>query len=239
MHRFLSPACLVLLFAVLAVSSASIAQERQCGVNRSIDKISERVYHFGSDIQYGAYIVGSEAIAAVYGHYCPCGTMQWLKTQLAQRHNVPVKYVILSHDRPDHICNTQVFEDTAIAIGHANILPHIDRERRQSMVPSITFDHSMEILLGGVTVKLLYFGPSHSDNLIRVHVPDEKVMIAVDMAKGRSLFPDYRDMDVHSILRVFKILGNLGDVDLVLPGHGPVADQQTTKRSAPLYSGAA
>lgn len=155
MHRFLSPVCLVLLFAVLAVSSASIAQERQWGVNRSIDKISESVYHFGS----------------------------------------------------------------------ANILPHIVRERCQSTVSRFTFDHSMEILLGGVTVKLLYFGPSHSDNLIQVHVPDEKVMIAVDMAKGRSLFPDYRDMDVHSILRVLKILGNLGDVDLVLPGHGPVSDQ--------------
>ena len=139
---------------------------------------------------------------------------------------MPVKYVILSHDHPDHICNSQVFDDTAIAIGHRNILPHIVRENRQSMVPDITFDESMDILLGGVTVRLFYFGPSHSDNLIQVYVPDENVMIAVDLAKGKSLFPDYRDMDVHSTLRILKMLGNMGDIDVVLPGHGPISDQQ-------------
>jgi glyoxylase-like metal-dependent hydrolase (beta-lactamase superfamily II) len=212
--------------AALAWSNASDAQDREWGVNRSIQRVSESVYRFGSDNQYGAYIVGDDAIAVVDGHYCPSGTMQWLKEELAKRHDVPVKYVILSHDHPDHICNSQVFDDTAIAIGHANILPHILRENRSTAVPDITFEESMDVMLGGVTVNLLYFGPSHSDNLIQVHVPDEKVMIAVDMAKGKSLFPDYRDMDVHSMLRILKILGNMPDVEIVLPGHGPISDQQ-------------
>ena len=51
-------------------------------------------------------------------------------------------------------------------------------------------------------------------------------MIAIDLAKGRFLFPDYRDMDVHSTLRILKLLGNIGDVNIVLPGHGAVTDQQ-------------
>ena len=198
-----------------AAANVALAQDREWGVNRSIQKISQSVYRWGSDNQYGAYIVGSEAIAVVDGHYCPSGTMQWLKDEIAKRHNVPVKYVILSHDHPDHICNSQIFEDTAIGIGQTNILQHIVRENRPSIVPGITFDESMNLLLGGVTVKLLYFGPSHSDNLIQVHIPDEKVMIAVDLAKGRSLFPDYRDMDVHSTLRILKLLGDIGDVEIV------------------------
>jgi len=211
---------------IFAAASVALAQEREWGVNRSIQKISKSVYRWGSDNQYGAYIVGSEAIAVVDGHYCPSGTMQWLKDEIAKRHDVPVKYVILSHDHPDHICNSQIFDDTAIGIGQTNILQHIVRENRPSIMPGITFDESMNLLLGGVTVKLLYFGPSHSDNLIQVHIPDEKVMIAVDLAKGRSLFPDYRDMDVHSTLRILKLLGNIGDVEIVLPGHGSVTDQQ-------------
>ena len=211
---------------IFAAANVALAQDREWGVNRSIQKISESVYRWGSDNQYGAYIVGSEAIAVVDGHYCLSGTMQWLKDEIAKRHVVPVKYIILSHDHPDHICNSQVFEDTAIGIGQTNILQHIVREKRPSIVPDITFDESMNLLLGGVTVKLLYFGPSHSDNLIQIHIPDDKVMIAVDFAKGRSLFPDYRDMDVHSTLRILKLLGNIGDVEIVLPGHGPVTDQQ-------------
>ncbi len=221
-HLFSIGLCAV----IFAAANIALAQDREWGVNRSIQKISESVYRWGSDNQYGAYIVGSEAIAVLDGHYCPSGTMQWLKDEIAKRHNVPVKYVILSHDHPDHICNSQIFEDTAIGIGQTNILQHIVRENRPSIVPGITFDESMNLLLGGVTVKLLYFGPSHSDNLIQVHIPDEKVMIAVDLAKGRSLFPDYRDMDVHSTLRILKLLGNIGDVEIVLPGHGSVTDQQ-------------
>ena len=221
-HLFSIGLCAV----IFAAANIALAQDREWGVNRSIQKISESVYRWGSDNQYGAYIVGSEAIAVLDGHYCPSGTMQWLKDEIAKRHNVPVKYVILSHDHPDHICNSQIFDDTAIGIGQTNILQHIVRENRPSIMPGITFDESMNLLLGGVTVKLLYFGPSHSDNLIQVHIPDEKVMIAVDLAKGRSLFPDYRDMDVHSTLRILKLLGNIGDVEIVLPGHGSVTDQQ-------------
>ena len=211
---------------LLTCVANAAAQDREWGVNREIVQVSESVYRWGSDNQYGAYIIGSDGIAVVDGHYCRSGTMQWLKEQLAARHAVPVKYVILSHDHPDHVCNSQVFDDTAITIGHKNILPHILRERRPSSVPQITFEESMDVMLGGVTVNLLYLGPSHSDNLIQVHVPAEKVLVAVDIAKGRSLFPDYRGMDVHSTLRILKILGNMEDVDIVLPGHGAITDQQ-------------
>lgn len=216
----------ILVCVAFVCAGFAAAQEREWGVNREIAQVSESVYRWGSDNQYGVYIVGTDAIAVVDGHYCPSGTMQWLKSQLATRHDVPVKYVILSHDHPDHICNSQVFDDTAVTIGHKNILPHILREKRPSSVPDMTFEESMDLMLGGVTVNLIYLGPSHSDNLIQVHVPAEKVMVAIDLAKGRSLFPDYRDMDVHSTLRILRELGNMEDVDIVLPGHGPVSDQQ-------------
>jgi glyoxylase-like metal-dependent hydrolase (beta-lactamase superfamily II) len=216
--------------AILAASiflvDANAQDNREWGVDRSIVQVSDSVYRWGSDNQYGAYIVGTEAIAVVDGHYCPSGTMQWLKAEIERRHTVPVKYVILSHDHPDHVCNSQVFADTATAIGHTNIVEHMIRESRPSMIPEITFDESMDLRLGGVTVKLMYLGPSHSDNLIQVHVPEEKVMVAVDLAKGKSLFPDYRDMDVHSTLRILKRLSYMGDIETVLPGHGPVTDQQ-------------
>ncbi len=84
----------------------------------------------------------------------------------------------------------------------------------------------MDLMLGGVTVNLIYLGPSHSDNLIQVHVPQEKVLVGIDIAKGKSLFPDYRDMDVHSMLKVLKALEHMPDVDIVLPGHGPIVDQE-------------
>lgn len=217
------------LYVFLAISlltcEALSAQERTYGKGRSIEKISEHVYRWGSDRQYGAYIVGADGIAVVDGHYCQSGTVAWLKQEIAKRHEVPVRYVILSHDHRGHICNSQLFADTAIGIGHKNIVPHIIRENRSSIIPSITFEESIELDLGGVRLHLFYLGPSHSDNLIQIHIPEEKVLIAIDIAKGRSLFPDYRDSDVNSLLDVLSQLERWPDVETVLPGHGPATNQ--------------
>mgnify|MGYP006087581661 CR=1 FL=1 len=216
--------CLSFTASLLGASTLH-AQERVWANDPSIEQISEHVYRWGSDNQFGAYILTDEGIIVVDGHYCGSPTMAWLKGQLDDRHDVPVKYVVLSHDHPDHVCGSQVFNDTASAISHQRLLPHILFEQRPSAVPEITFDDEMDLHLGGVHVKLLYFGPTHSDNLIQVHIPEERVLVAIDSAKGRNLFPDFRDMEVNNQIEVMKTLANLPDVDVVLPGHGPVTDQ--------------
>lgn len=216
----------MIVVALLAGHAAEAEAQRQWGQDRSITQISKSVYRWGSDNQFGAYILTSEGIIVVDGHYCQSNTTQWLKSELERRHDVPVKYVVLSHDHQDHNCHTGVFSDTAVTIGHRNILPHLIRENRNSAIPAILFDDELDIVLGGLKVTLLFFGPTHSDNLIQVHIPEEKVLIAIDMAKGKSIFPDYRDMEVNNMLRVMKILEHLPDVEVVLPGHGPVTTQQ-------------
>ncbi|MGD8809582.1 MAG: MBL fold metallo-hydrolase [Gammaproteobacteria bacterium] len=222
------------LFAfALSVGLCSIvhAQQRQWGQDRSIRQISPSVYRWGSDGQYGAYILTSDGIIVVDGHYCPSGTVAWLKEELARRHDVPVRFVVLSHDHQDHICHTELFSDTAVTIGHRLILPHIVREQRISAVPEVLFEDEMDLRLGGLEVKLLYVGPSHSDNLIHVHVPQEGVLISIDVARN-SLFPDLRDMDVHGMLRGLRRLARLDDVDVVLPGHGTtLLDQSNFMRT--------
>jgi glyoxylase-like metal-dependent hydrolase (beta-lactamase superfamily II) len=211
--------------ALILVAPSSSAQERVWANDQSIEQISEHVYRWGSDNQFGAYILTDDGIILVDGHYCGSGTVQWLKDELATRHDVPVRYVVLSHDHQDHNCNTGIFSDTAIGVGHRNIVPHLTFEARNSIVPAITFEDEMDLQVGGVLVKLLYYGPTHSDNLIQVHIPQDRVLIAVDSAKGRNLFPDFRDMEVNNQLKVMRTLANLEDVDVVLPGHGPVTTQ--------------
>ena len=220
-----------LLITVLLLATLDATAQRQWGQNRSIEQVSASVYRWGSDGQYGAYILTSDGIIVVDGHYCPSGTMDWLRAELARRHDVPVRFVVLSHDHQDHICNSQVFSDTAVTVGHRNIRPHIVRENRISAVPEVTFEQEMDLHLGDVKVTLLYVGPSHSDNLIHVHVPDEGVLISIDVARN-SLFPDLRDMDVHGMLRGLRTLSRLDNVDVVLPGHGPtLLDQDNFMRT--------
>src|SRR5215216_3457387 len=46
------------------------------------------------------------------------GDAEWLKGELRRRFNRPVRYVVLSHDHEDHICNLDIFDDTALTIAH-------------------------------------------------------------------------------------------------------------------------
>lgn len=91
----------------------------------------------------------------------------------------------------------------------------------------------MDIDLGGVKVTLNYFGPTHSDNLISIHIPQDGVLFAPDLGRpeGQLPNPDFRDMEVDNTIEVLGILGRMDNVDIVVPGHGsPVSTQAYFRR---------
>ena len=213
-----------LLGMVCAFSRLAAAQGMGAGAD-TIVQLTDSVFRRGATSN--VFIVTDEGIIVVDGT-CDGGGQQWLKEELARRHDVPVRYVILSHDHEMHICGLQVFDDSAVTVAHRNALPHIVRESRNTSIPDITFEESMEIHLGGKRVVLYYFGPTHSDNLIQVHFPEEGILVATDMVRsGKAIgLPDYRDSNVNNLISALDQLARLDDVDIVVPGHAGLADQQ-------------
>jgi glyoxylase-like metal-dependent hydrolase (beta-lactamase superfamily II) len=209
--------------SVLAFTTSTVFGQTPMWTNeRSINQITEHVYRFGAT-QNAMFIVTPAGIILVDGS---CDNMEWLKSELKRRFNQPVKYAVMSHDHQSHICDMDVFADTAVGIGHVNILPHILREKRKTIIPQILFEDRMEIELGGMKVVLLHLGPTHSDNLIYVHVPSEGVMFAPDFGRGRNILPDFRDLDVHNSLKALTTLSLLPDVKIVLEGHDKFTQTQ-------------
>ena len=204
----------------------------------SINQISEHVYRWGGGGMggiNGLFVPTSEGIIVIDGPGTPCSpdSGQWFKDELGQRYDVPVRYVVLSHDHQSHICGTTVFADTAVSIGHKKIRAHLIREGRVALVPTVTFEESLDVDLGGVKVVLHYFGPTHSDNLIIIHIPQDGVLFVPDLARpeGQLPNPDFRDMDVDSTIEVLGILARMDDVDIVVPGHNsPVSTQAYFRR---------
>ncbi len=107
-------------------------------------------------------------------------------------------------------------------IAHENAKATIIGEKRPTAVPDVTFTDRMTVELGGKTVHLLYLGPSHSDNLIVMHFPEERALFTVDfisvkrlpyMNLSDSYFPDW----IQAIRRVEAL-----DFDILVPGHGPL-----------------
>ena len=193
-----------------------------------IEQLTEHVYRYGG-LTNGAFVVGNDAIAVVDGQICTSNGTAWLKDELSRRFDVPVKYTILSHDHEMHICGLEVFSDTATAISHVNAKPHIIREQRRTAIPAVTFETTLQLDLGGIGVDLIYLGPTHTDNLIQVHIPAEGVLMAVDIVReGKSLgLPELRDADMANLIKALGTLGRMENVDIVLPGHGAITSQDS------------
>jgi len=226
---------LSLLTVLVPISQSSFAQyATDWGLEPSIVQISEHVYRWGggSTVPLNAlFIPTDEGIVLIDGPVTPCdgNSSNWIKEELERRYDVPVRYVVLSHDHMSHICGTVAFTDTAIAIGHKKLRPHLIREGRIAAIPAISFEESLDIDVGGVKIVLYYFGPTHSDNLIVTHIPQDGVLFAPDLARPTNQLPlpDFRDLDVDNTIEVLGILSRLEDVDTVVPGHfSPTTTQE-------------
>ncbi len=68
---------------------------------------------------------------------------------MKKRFDIPVKYLILSHDHQDHSSGGEVFSGTATVIAHENAKKVIIREKRPTAVPDLTFSDKMTVSLGG------------------------------------------------------------------------------------------
>ena len=192
-----------LLVSMVVLSHVSNAQESN-GETPRLEQISESVFRLvhRPGAANSNVIVTDEGLIVFDGTCRGAGDPTWLKQELGRLYDVPVKYVILSHDHEDHICDLHVFDDTAVTVSHALTRQHIVREGRNTSVPDVVFDEEMEIHLGGKKIVLYYFGPTHTNNLIQVHFPEEGVLMAPDIARAeRSLaMPDFRDADIDNLV---------------------------------------
>ncbi len=213
-------AVLVLGLSIASLAAAQGQARAQDAPKREIVQISGDLYRFQNKFHYSVFLVTPEGV--IVTDPINAEAARWLKAEIKKRFNKPIKFLVYSHDHPDHIAGGEVFADTAVVIAHEQAKRDILDEKRPTAVPDITFSAEMTIELGGKTVELSYLGRSHSDNMIVMHFPTERVVFAVDFIPIRTLawknltdayIPDWMD----TIARVEAM-----DFDILAPGHGPL-----------------
>ena len=203
---------LAVLLALLA-GSAVRAQE----VVRNITHIAGDVYRFQNNAHYSVFMVTSEGVIATDPISVEAAT--WLNEEIRQRFNQPVKYVIYSHDHWDHASGAAAFPEATI-IAHANAIPYIEASDQPIELPDITFTSEFDLRLGGKHVHLYYLGVSHSDNLVYMVFPEEKILFGVDaIAVNRLPFQEFEGTDIDGLIGAMYALQQM-DIDIVAPGHG-------------------
>jgi len=151
----------------------------------------------------------------------------WLKKEIKQYSDQPVRFVVYSHHHDDHITGGSLFADTALFVSQAGAKEKI-REAADPLtpLPDLSFTDRMSIDLGGRRVELIYTGKNHSDNSLVVLLPEQRLLFAVDFipvetVAYRTMKSDYPDDWIESLKRVEQL-----DFDRLVPGHGKIGKKE-------------
>ena len=197
------------------------AEANAQGDDRSITKIAGDLYRFQNRTHYAVFLVTPEGILVTDPINADAAT--WLKAELAKRFpGVPIRYLVYSHSHADHIAGGEIFADTATVVSHERAKQRIVAEQVPTATPQVTFSDRKILQLGGKQVELIYFGPSHSDNLIVMRFPAERTLFAVDIVAVKRLpYQDFPDADLDGLIATLKGVEAL-EFDILAPGHGPL-----------------
>ncbi len=147
----------------------------------------------------------------------------------------PIKYVIYSHGHYDHVAGGQPFKDLgAVFIAHRNARNRIAALKPADVVvPDQVVDNQKIIRLGGTTLELDYVGRNHSDGMLVMRLPKEKIIFTVDWIPLESVqFRGMADNYLPDIEQGLKTVIAM-DWDKLIPGHpGPGGRQIGTKDDA-------
>lgn len=93
-----------------------------------------------------------------------------------------ITHLIYSHGHKDHVGAANIFENVTM-IAH-NETSKILNERNDTNrpVPNLSFTGEMNLPIGDQVLQLLYPGPYHQQGNIFAHIPEHKVLMAVDHA---------------------------------------------------------
>jgi glyoxylase-like metal-dependent hydrolase (beta-lactamase superfamily II) len=137
----------------------------------------------------------------------------------------PIKYVIYSHSHFDHIAGGKPFKDMgATFVAHANAKKRILEVKSPDVVvpDQVVTGAKRNITLGGTTLELNYVGKNHSDSMLVMRLPKEKIIFTVDWIPINALqFRGMADTYVPDIEQSLKKVIAM-DWERMIPGHpGP------------------
>ena len=100
----------------------------------------------------------------------------------------PVKYVAYSHSHWDHASGGQIFKDEgAQFVAQQECAKNmVETPHPDVVLPDITFEDDYKIELGGRSLELYYYGPSHDDCMVVMIARPANILFVVDITSAPS-----------------------------------------------------
>ena len=112
----------------------------------------------------------------------------------------------------------------------ADVFAPFDFDNVEERTPTKTFSGAMDMKVGDKAVRLIEVGPAHTGGDVLVHVPGDRAVFTGDI-----LFIDGTPLmwagPVANWIRACETIIAM-DVDVIVPGHGPITDKAGVRRVA-------
>jgi glyoxylase-like metal-dependent hydrolase (beta-lactamase superfamily II) len=198
-------------------------------------KVTDRVYIFRYDNHQSMFIVTPAGVIVTDPISERRPAAKAYIEEIRKITQAPIKYVIYSHSHFDHIAGGKPFKDLgAIFVAQRNAKKRIlELKPADVVVPDQVVDTQKVISLGGTTLELDYVGLNHSDNMLVMRLPKEKIIFTVDWIPVKGIqFRGMADTYVPNIEDSLKKVIAM-DWETLIPGHpGPGGVQTGTKDDA-------
>jgi cyclase len=198
--------------------------------------------HLNAGISNAGLFVGEDSLVAFDGLGYPMQTKAFIAASKKATGGKPFSELINSHHHGDHVAGNQFFVPTPI-LSHPYCRDEVVKavantpsswpkqdglaegtEVRKLVPPNMTFEDNFVTYIGGNKVEFRFVGPAHTWGDLVAYLPDRKIMFAADLAFF-NLVPYCHNAHVskwmESMEKVMKM-----DVDVIVPGHGPVGGKK-------------
>lgn len=151
-------------------------------LRKETEQLADGVYAFRYTFYRNVFIVTDEGVIATDPMNAQAAKA--LREAIAEVTDQPVRYVAYSHSHWDHSAGGQLFKDEgAQFIAQRGCAENLAENPNPNVVPpDITFDEEYKIELGGKSLEMFYFGPSHDNCLVVMVVNPGNLLFMVDTA---------------------------------------------------------
>jgi len=151
-------------------------------LRQETEQLADGVYAFRYTFYRNVFIVTDEGVIATDPMNAKAAAA--LREAIAEVSDQPVRFVAYSHSHWDHASGGALFaEEGARFVAQQGCAANLAENPDPAVVPpDITFDDYYKIALGGKSLEMFYFGPSHDNCLVVMVVNPGNFLFMVDTA---------------------------------------------------------
>jgi len=228
---------MIFLLFILIVSGCQQSADTSSGKKTKKGKWSTpmKVVHIRGELYLvkggvganAAFYISKKSVTVIDAKMTPVAAQLMIK-KIKKVTSKPITTIIISHSDHDHVGGLSGFPAGIRIVAHKNsrrhMLPSFTKKKIQSYLPKILITKSSDIVQTGTAkqnfVKLLYFGPAHTDGDLVMFFPKEKAAFIGDLIflKRDPLIHEHKNGTSFGLVKVLKKILKL-NVDTILSGH--------------------